>query len=260
MATVTQTKSLASIFEKKDNLSKQQHHHNNQTTAKYGSFINLAVPDKKSLTSFVESIRKEITKKATEKVIDRDKQINIFTQKFSKSFVEWNELMNLMSKKITIIDKKYMVLNYFGLKEKLAHHLLNISLSFVMIGGQTVSDKIKIFFELLEPTMNKISLETKVLLELDRSHSLFLTKINNITYLIQTLKKNPVDQSSIEPIIKEKQMLENNIINIINEKKQCYEKIRLSFCSLENCLQFDYFLHDDWCPYLDIDIIKKFKN
>ena len=197
----------------------------------------------KSLYLFVESLRQDIIKRVNEPTDNLD-LIN-FQEKFKEVQVEWSNMMNIMAKKINELDKRYMLLNYFDFKERIAHHLLNISLSFIV--SRTLYTEITNFFSLLESVLNTILLQTKKSLELDKKHSIILSRMNSI---ISTLKK----------FTKEYQCLEDNIVTIINEKKQCNEIIRNAFYSLENCFEFDYFVHDNWCPYLDINIVDKLIN
>lgn len=282
-----QTKTLASIFQKKNNgpiprsrlpskiLGANSYQNRRRIKKPYGSFVQILVSDKKSLSSFVESLKEEIKKKVDENSEDSVLIAN-FSKKFSDLYIEWNELMNFMLDKIKELDKKYMSLDYFGFKEKLAHNLLNISLSFIIIDDETIKNKINLFFEILEPTMNQISCMTKRLLELDKNHSVLLTQNNNTISTIQAIKNNikvlvktvgqkhSIDKETLEndllDMINKHEEIENKIMDVILDKKQCNERIRTEYHSLENCLQFDYFMHDDWCPYLDVDIIRKFKN
>lgn len=99
--------------------------------------------DRNSLVYYITNLKNEITIRGQEEIhFDIGPDVNLLN-KFQKKFTEvrksWNNLMDLLIKIFDDIDKKYKQHNYFGLRERLVHEILNISLSYIIIGGSCIS-------------------------------------------------------------------------------------------------------------------------
>ena len=100
--------------------------------------------DKKSLAHFVNELRKGIVSIANEK---NHKNINAYDipilENFSQLYLDpetksdWHKMMDCIMEKIIELDKQYLSLNYFGLKEKITLNLINICFSHIIIGRNT---------------------------------------------------------------------------------------------------------------------------
>ncbi|XWV25597.1 hypothetical protein QJ856_gp0157 [Tupanvirus deep ocean] len=180
--------------------------------------------DKNSLAALVEYIKKQIIERGTTPIpkdlhpSDVESMLK-FQSKYANVSTDWLAMMDKMLKKFEEIDSKYMTDDYFGLKQILSHYISNISLSFIVIGGETkfgngidnlqgpapikrlmskeeeakipnIRDRIRAFFSLLPKVMESISIVHKEILQLDKEHSECLQNEAAATSLIQTLRNN----------------------------------------------------------------------
>ena len=97
-----------------------------------------------SITTFVNTLRKIISIRG-EKPLDLsfDEHDVLTSVRFCKRFHDcknqWEKMMDKMAMITAEIDAKYLAHNYLGLKESITINLLNISLSFIIIGEDSTS-------------------------------------------------------------------------------------------------------------------------
>lgn len=261
--------------------------------------------DKNSLTFIFTDIKKQITNKKNIVPETKTESINIFQQKLEKSFIAWNSMTDFILKKILELDNKYLSDNFFGFRDLLIYNIMNILLSFIIIGADTktgkgidnlngpcplilesnnnqltVKQQIILFLKMLPTVMEQINQTNKQILKLEKNRTLYLQENNSIDLSIQIQKdelnkqianarvviKNKVIVSphltqkndTIENLLDTKKNIENKIQNIVNKKTQLKNKINEKFSSLTDCIQFSYFMHDDWFPSLDSDLWPSF--
>ncbi len=102
--------------------------------------------DKKSLVYFIEELKQNITNLLTktdfEEFYEHDRQLlKQCSQLFSQLIKPWNLLLDKLIKICAELDNLYKLENYLGIKEKIIHHLINISFSYIIIGPQTKTGK-----------------------------------------------------------------------------------------------------------------------
>ncbi|XWV26934.1 hypothetical protein QJ857_gp0115 [Tupanvirus soda lake] len=219
----------------------------------------ISVPkyDKNSLAALVEYIRNQIIERATTPIPkdlhpDDIETMLKFQSKYAKVSSDWLAMMDKMLKKFEEIDSKYMMDDYFGFKQNLSHHISNISLSFIVIGGESkfgngidnlqgpapikplmskedeakipnIRDRIRAFFSLLPKVMESISVIHKEILQLDKEHSECLQNEAAATSLIQTLRNNiKLQEKDLTKDLdkEEKQALQESLIENKKSLKQ----------------------------------------
>ncbi len=280
------------------------------------SQITSTIPkyEKNSMAYIVSYFQREIYERATKNIFENlhPNDINAmknFQEKFSKVSGVWKGLMDFMMKKFSEIDAVHIYNDYYGYKDILTSHILNMSLSFIIIGGdtycgdgidnfilykeniketsdtntakQTIREKIKKFLLHLPTVMNKISGVHNEILNFNREHSNCLENVEYATSLIQTLKthikkqqdeitrcnKNKIrelqesldeNKESLQQAIFNKNLHEKKIQEIIDKKNMKNSLIKEYFNELSRSLNFSYFMHDDWCPPLEYEIMPIF--
>lgn len=139
----------------------------------------------------------------------------------------------------------------------------------------SVRQQIALYFQLLPKKMELIAKEFPKFAPIKAKHLKYLQKSSDCTASIQTLrdtiakqKKDISKQKDEETLKLMKENLANNqdaLEKIIVQQKGFDEKIKTKilemknienvvhreFSVLENTLQFNYFMHDDWCSPLD---------
>lgn len=170
-------------------------------------------------------------------------------QKFQTKFMlieeEWTSMMNMMHQVVCDLDKQYGSSQYFGFKNAIYYHILNISLSFILLGPNTiidnvVADKVKLFYNddknlgdgiTLSKILNFFWIETPIvmskisdyhnqIISLDMEHTKMLHYASTLKSNIQTLR-HKIKQQTRELIInKEDQILSSQNKNDIICLKQ----------------------------------------
>jgi hypothetical protein len=304
-------KEILSPQQKEDNITTVARSMNERKWSRPLQSVIVPRYDKNSMAYVVYHIRKEIYDRATSREnlqnlhpIDLN-AIKKFQEKFSKISQDWIGLMDFMLKKFLEVDDQHSNNDYYGFKNILTNHILNISLSFIIIGGDTnhgdgidnlfanqiilpsenkpdkptIRQKIKKFFSFLPKTMDKISVEYREILKLDRQHSEYLENEEYAISLIQTLNTNirqqkkdinettdktkkkelqeilSEDQKSLQQALVDKEVFEKKIQETIDKKNFKTASIKTIFNDLTRCLDFNYFMHDIWCPTLDYEIM-----
>lgn len=272
--------------------------------------------EKNSMAYIVNHFRREIYERGTQRIPENlhpsdYNAMNKFQKIFAQVLGDWKGLMDHMIKKFCEIDAHHINNDYYGYRYILSTHILNMSLSFIIIGGDTncgdgidnllvtniippedvnnvskptIRQKIKRYFILLPKVMEKISREYDEILRYDREHTKCLENEEYATSLIQTLNSsikqhkkdigkasNKTDkkkleeslsetQKSLELAIFNKNTYEKKIQKIIGEKRNKNISIKNIFNELIKCLNFNYFMHDIWCPALEYQIMPTFEN
>lgn len=90
-----------------------------------------------TLAYFALQLKAEIERRATIKT-DQPAAVT-FQEKFSKCRLHWSVLMEHIIDKMDKVDYQYKNYDYCGMKLKLQHIILNISLSYIIIGADTKS-------------------------------------------------------------------------------------------------------------------------
>jgi hypothetical protein len=156
----------------------------------------------------------------------------------------------------------------------------------------TIGDQIRIFLGRLLPSMERVANDYKKISKLNENHTLCLQENNILISQIQTLKtairvlvkkikttdenlenkfmiqdenekenpniiKSKLENSriSLANMLSKQSQLEKKIEGLIDAKRRYKETIKKEMYSLINTLQFCYFMHDDWFPLLDNDLI-----
>lgn len=200
--------------------------------------INAQQPryDIQSLCFFVQTLRRKITSRFSGSInpliwySDSDIMIRI-QKKFTQIRPSWEKLMDMIIEQVTITDNKYMATNYFGFKDLLMTDILNISLSYIIIGkdtingygidnvdglndrfdmlfennsvvGLTIEQQITDFFEKMHFSLEKMILPFKSISESNKTHSAFLqqkaTIVSNVQYLRSTIKVQEKELDELE--------------------------------------------------------------
>ena len=193
-----------------------------------------------------EKIIERGRKPIDDKIFHNDiKFLQKFHNNFSENFEKWNELMDNILNLVIELDKKCLSENYYGFKEALISEIINISMSYIIIGRETISgvgidnlrnhtmkygdenkltieQKINIFLKNLPDTMDKNSIVNQEILKLDRNHSQILQEESKTDYLIKTLRANIKLQEKnmkIKSKADEKKLIKENM----EENKQSLE-------------------------------------
>ena len=165
-----------------------------------------------SITTFVHTLRKIISIRG-EKPLDlsfdeHDVLTSVrFCQRFHDCKSQWEKMMDKMAMITAEIDAKYLAHNYLGLKDSITVNLLNISLSFIIIGEDSTSG----------PGINGIKTDSPIGLLVYNS-----TYHNNNNYTVSEISTNYLNMllSHMDTMVihyKTIPRLENNILSY--EKK-----------------------------------------
>lgn len=174
-----------------------------------------------SLITAIEHIREGIIERASSGISgdfhpESQKSLSTFQSKFIPVRDNWNALMNYLVEKFSEVDKKHMTHNYYGLREKIISQILNISLSYIIVGGETkfgngveniynltpdkslnsltVRQRINLYLRQIIPAIDSISEKYIENVALDKAHMENLQLINSNKSLIQTLKASLKEQ------------------------------------------------------------------
>ena len=266
--------------------------------------------DKNSLAYAVHLLKEKIMEKAIMPVDKLSREDVMLFQKFQEKFADncenapvsrkWLALMDYILLKVKDLDRKYMSDNYFGYKKFLLYHIINISLSYIIIGGettttttgdglnipsfngknstgsnQTIFGKINKFIKHIPIFMEKISNNHREIRNLDQQHTYFLEQDSAIDSTIHTLRANTKSQEkeldkklskdnkdalnrsleenkqTLEKTLQRKAALATKIKDVIDKKNNLENDNKSEFRILDKYIQFNYFMHDDWCPPLD---------
>ncbi|MEM3063048.1 MAG: hypothetical protein QW303_05855 [Nitrososphaerota archaeon] len=259
----------------------------------------IQVFDKKTLAYAVIVIRENIISRINYPMQSIHEHDRILMENFRKKFAElnrsWNVLMDFMLEKMKEIDDKYKSYNYFGLKERLLNEIVNISLSYIVIGPDanqgngidnlngltlnfinvkpTIRDKIRHFLHILPAKMQIISENTREIMELDAEHAKLLNEKNNIISQNEILKrtiksmehdrKKCVDdldkiRNHISETNSKIQKIEEMITNIISKKNAANHYIHDIVIKIFSITNFSYFMHDDWFPQMDHNLLPQY--
>lgn len=249
---------------------------------------------KNSLEMDIKYIKHKIIEKGTCKIDNDDinaEFIKHFQKKFKENYKTWETHMNNIFERVRELDKLYISEDYFGLRKILLKYIINISLSLIIIGNDikimsqvnnchdnkiTISDQIHIFLMKLLPSMEKISDNHKETSKLNEEHSRYLRKNDMLVSRIQLLKRiirieekkldNGVPDMEklnnskmlLEDALSEQYNLNKKINKLITIKRGFHEARKQELHSLLNILQFNYFIHEDWFPFLDQDMITEY--
>lgn len=270
--------------------------------------------EKNSLAYYVSKFHEEIIKRATAPINNISPldhySVEQFQKKFAKCRAEWNKMMETVMTAAKYMDQNYKSCEYFGQKERLLAEILNISLSFIIIGAETkigegidnltgsaivihqynriidqtkisIAEKIEIFFDkLLIPGLESIKPSYENIMRLNDLHnsqlnekSAIISRIENTKKIIkaqesdmkkadretareikESLQENRKDLEKMEERLEK---CDQNIIDSIEKKKQ--EKINIDtvLLGLFTTINFSYFMHSDWCPYIDHGFLEK---
>lgn len=176
--------------------------------------------DKNSLTFIFTDIKNKIIEKKMRGA--ETKSANIFQQKLEKTFIAWSKMMDFILVKLLMLDNKYLSQNFFGFKELLIYNIMNISLSFIIIGATTktgsgidnlngpsttilenkknkqltIKQQISLFLELLPIAIEQISQNNKRILQLENEYTCYFQEYNNIIASIQIQKNEYLIQKN----------------------------------------------------------------
>lgn len=257
-------------------------------------FNNTITYSNDSITYVINIIIKNIINKATEKINVnhlKDKQcIERFQEKYKQIKTKWNELTLYIIDKTNVLDIRYKNTNYFGLKDTIIHTIADALMSYIILDENKQLDlpytyekknsiceidkksmelKIKNFIDTL---LNKFEIIEQLNIEMNRVnvlcseyHNMSQKKISEIECIKKNIKQlNNQSQVDIlnnnEALLLEKKIELDNIneklnkiMEITNKTTKNIDKVKLEIFKI---IDFNYFMHDDWCPQLD-NIIPK---
>ncbi|MEM0354249.1 MAG: hypothetical protein QXW79_01570 [Thermoplasmata archaeon] len=252
--------------------------------------------DKNSLAYAVTVVRENIISRISYPIQSIHEHDRVLMENFRRKFAElnssWNVLMDFMLEKMKEIDDKYKSYNYFGLKEKLLNEIINISLSYIVIGPNakqgdgidnlnglslnfidkrpTVYDKIRYFLHILPAKLQIILESTRDIMELDNEHTRLLNEKNDIISQIEVLNRtiksmgvhrkrcgNDLDEirNHISEARSKIQKIDEMITNIISRKNVANHYIHDIVIKIFSITNFSYFMHSDWFPQLDQNLL-----
>lgn len=271
----------------------------------------LSTSDHGSLQAKIICVQKQIILRGTEDISPELHENDIMMmQNFQKKYQElsepWDKLMKSMIQKVESFEKRYQPNDYFDIRDILLGHLVNISLSYILIGPDTktgygidnyrnslqikskpknltINEKIVNFIDILPSELKSIHRNSGKLIELHGRRDNNAGKIKNVKESIlkleqlinsqeQDLKKNKVSMQNektrnmMNKSIQDNQTIinsKNKEIQTLKEKEQEFnlneEKIhgmiKKNLECLSIVLDFDYFMHNEYCPVLDHGLI-----
>ncbi|AYV85500.1 MAG: hypothetical protein Satyrvirus20_7 [Satyrvirus sp.] len=132
-----------------------------------------------------------------------------FQNKFLNMYKDWLKLIDFIIKKIAEIETKYKLDQNSNLKKIILDHIINISLSYIMMGPEansgngidnlqrigfinnklTVKQQINEFLNILPLKVESIFQMSEMTKKLDNDHLEYLQKNDNITHSIEKLLK-----------------------------------------------------------------------
>lgn len=219
-----------------------------------------------------------------------------FQEKYKQIKIKWDELTLYIIDKMNILDKRYKDANYFGLKDMIINTIADVLMSYIILDETKQQDlpytygkrnsiceidknsmefKIKNFIDTL---LNKFEIIEQLNIEMNNVNILYSEYLNtsqkkkleieHIENNIKQLKKdNKTQDTTLNKEINNNETLlleKNNELNNINEKlnkiveitNKTTKNIDKVKSEIFKIIDFNYFMHDDWCPQLD-DIIPK---
>ncbi|AAV50971.1 hypothetical protein MIMI_L711 [Acanthamoeba polyphaga mimivirus] len=227
--------------------------------------------DRNSLAWIVECLKTEVMNRGLNSINQNLHSSDIellknFKTKFTNYQNNWNGLMGFMMKNIVKIDDKYMLHNFFGIKEIVVNQIINISLSYILIGAP-IENEIKLFILNTVPlAFNTIHVINTKISKINRTIEELSSQKQYNSYTIQEfeseIKTNPKikNNHTKEKLLKlhsEQKSLSEKINKLSGEKDIEQSMINNEIYKLVTGLSFNYFMHDDWCPPLDNNIIKE---
>ena len=220
-------------------------------------------PNTNTLVFYVTKLRDDIINRAQApipmNITDEDaERMKTFKIKFIDQQESWHGLMNHIIKQLELVDKKYKseTEDYFGIKEQLISEILNISLSYLIIGGETKSgngidnckgtadmstnignrptirNKIKLFLRILPEKINLVAKNHQNRKQLDSNHSKFLHEKGTIVSYIESLRKTIKTQEKDIQKIKDADARES-VMESLNENKDHLKQSLIKLKTIE---------------------------
>ncbi|BCS82898.1 hypothetical protein QLL95_gp1225 [Cotonvirus japonicus] len=182
--------------------------------------------DENSLAWVVVTMKSEIQKRSDYipnlDTHDQEKFL-VFKQKFLNSKNKWDSLMNDMLKLMINVDNTCKMYDYFGIKDLLIQQIINISLSYIIIGEST-KILIKEFFVRLPIIIKNIYSSFKKIYEVNQKNNEFNNEkmllqnyIDNLQSQIKLFKEElTVHTQELKTTIKNKTKLQLKLKSDIN--------------------------------------------
>lgn len=206
---------------------------------------NIKHIEENSLAGFANHLKKKIVQRATSPIDSAlDALDTTLFKKFQQSYenvkIDWTILMKNIISKMDYIDQCYKKYNYFGYKSTFLHYILNISLSFIIIGpnatngsgidnldgtsllhyfindstkenSTSIKDLISNFLTCLPSNTYFISEEYKTLTKLCKVHETLLNELSTNVSQIESLKKTikALEKALVTPDKSDKKITQN---------------------------------------------------
>lgn len=228
-----------------------------------------------SLESFVKHICAKL------KNLAQTNKYPKFTMKFNSANVngDWDDLTKKLLFICKQIDVEYCRFNYVELKQKIITTMLNIVVSYILIGKNSstgfgiVMNSDKTVEQMTNEFLDKLLMTMKIVYDLqltnnqkDIVHEKYIKDTSNLKMKLENLKislkklnkDNSDEQLKLQTELSECSEListkEKEIEKIIQSKKDTNEKLSVNINKIFN-LNFVYYMHDLYFPELDCHIL-----
>lgn len=245
--------SLTSIFTKKNKTPHKPTIKSDQPKYKVKSSLYYNIPSFKGFkftTKYVtlgdafKYINDQIILRASQEVtsdlsVTDQELLKKFQDKFMLIKDEWTSMMSIMHRIICVLDKEYSSHQYFGFKNAIYYHIINISLSFILLGPNaiidnviaekikslypddkvisddiTLSQVIRIFWLQIPIVMSKIFDLQSQIMHLDAEHTKMLQYDSTLRSNIQILRQKIKSQSQLITNLDDQEILTQNQSNL----------------------------------------------
>lgn len=219
--------------------------------------ITSNIYDKNSMAFVIEHIREEITKRSKKPIPDDYDPTNaatlmLFKSKYESSREEWHKMMDTLLNTFINFDSMYMAKNYMDYRNKFIYYILNIALSFIVIGKDScsgdgidnlegyrlpryappstksasnvsciklsISQKINAFLRELKKALGDICNETSKSKRMEKEYAEYIKTTTIIQTSIPPLKKNIETLKSSIPMINDPKHLKEVQDTIISTR------------------------------------------